>query len=167
MARVDERDELRAIAHAIRTVRETLGETQTQFARRFGVSRNTIACWEGAAKVPVVGTLMHLADLAKQHSLDFEHHTLHSAYVHRDADAMTQAVWQLRETLQDVMILHARLPLEQILEAKPELEEGFRAIGKKLSSAAALTDILDPTVAYRWQLVAAAREKQQRRKGLD
>jgi transcriptional regulator with XRE-family HTH domain len=55
----------RELAIKIATLRRTLGENQTEFGERFGVSQGSVSRWEKGS-IPDAPILAQLADLAKE-----------------------------------------------------------------------------------------------------
>jgi len=52
--------------HEIKTLRNQLGLSQRQFAKRFGVSKRTVAYWESGKRCPDINAQSKLAELSEQ-----------------------------------------------------------------------------------------------------
>ena len=57
--------------------RHRLGMTPTEFAARVGVSASVVSYWERGLRVPKVGSLIKMNDLALERAIDIKEFDLH------------------------------------------------------------------------------------------
>ena len=55
--------ELFSLAEKVKALREQLGLTQAEMARRLGLTRSSVNCWEMGLSVPSAGLLIELSKL--------------------------------------------------------------------------------------------------------
>jgi len=55
--------ELFSLAEKVKTLREQLGLTQAEMARRLGLTRSSVNCWEMGLSIPSAGLLIELSKL--------------------------------------------------------------------------------------------------------
>lgn len=90
------------IADKIRVLRQTRGWTQSELARRMGVTRNGINSWEQGLSMPSLASLVELArtfSVTTDYLLGLEHlNTVNvSGLSERDVAILTELTDRLRE----------------------------------------------------------------------